>query len=179
MAAPDLPAHQPPIKTPRQLVIVLVLAFVVPVIVILLLVTLVTSGIRTDREEAALSDDAVAARIKPVADVVIGETVTAEKGQRTGEQIVKAVCAACHETGAAGAPKIGDKAAWAKLIPQGQKRLLADTIKGVRAMPPRGGDASLTDVELERALVFMANRSGANFKEPPAPKPSADKAAAK
>jgi len=96
MAAPDLPAHQPPIKTPRQLVIVLVLAFVVPVIVILLLVTLVTSGIRTDREEAALSDDAVAARIKPVADVVIGETVTAQKGQRTGEQIVKAACAACR-----------------------------------------------------------------------------------
>src|SRR3989304_2544328 len=54
-AAPDLPAHQAPIRTPKQLVMVLVLAFVVPVIVILLLVTLVTSGIRTDREEAALS----------------------------------------------------------------------------------------------------------------------------
>jgi cytochrome c5 len=179
MAAPDLPTHEPPIRTPKQLVVVLALAFIVPVIVILLLVTLVTSGIRTDTGQDALASDAVAARIKPVADIAIGEAETAQKGESSGEQVFKTVCAACHETGAAGAPKVGDKAAWGKLIAQGQKQLLASAIKGIRAMPPRGGNPDLTDVELDRAIVFMANRSGANFKEPPAPKAAAAKGAEK
>jgi cytochrome c5 len=182
MAAPDLPTHESPIKTPKQLVIVVVLSFAIPVIVIAMLAKLVTTGISVDPDSAAQSSDVVAARIKPVAEVVIGEASKAEKGRRTGEQIYQSTCAACHDTGAAGAPKTGDKAAWAKRIAEGQKQMVVDAIKGVRAMPPRGGDPSLSDTEVERAVVFMINRSGGNFKEPP-PEPAAargaDKAAAK
>lgn len=182
MAAADLPTHESPIRTPKQLVVVVVLAFAIPVVVIAMLAKLVTTGINVDQESAAQSKEAVAARIKPVADVAIGEATTAEKGQRSGEQIYKTTCAACHDTGAAGAPKLGDKTGWAKRIAGGQKSLVDSAIKGVRAMPPRGGDSSLSDAEVERAVVFIANRAGASFKEPVAAKPAAkgaDKSAAK
>jgi cytochrome c5 len=93
-------------------------------------------------------------------------------GQRTGKQIVEAVCAACHATGALNAPKIGDKAAWGKLIAEGHDELTQTAIKGIRQMPPRGGSPDLTDVEIARAVAFMANQAGANFKEPPAAVPA-------
>ena len=177
MAAPDIHAHESPIKTPKQLVTVVALAFIVPIIVIFMLAQFVVSTIDVDPEGGSMSPETVAARIKPVAQVEMG-AAPVEKGQRAGEQIVKQLCATCHETGAAGAPKIGDKAAWAKLLGEGQKHLVETAIKGVKAMPPRGGDPSLTDIEVERAVVFMANRSGGSFKEPAPPKPAAKGAAA-
>ena len=88
---------------------------------------------------------------------------------RRGEDIVKTVCAACHQAGVANAPKIGDNARWGPLAKEGIKELLAEAIKGKGAMPPRGGAADLTDAELARAIVTMANQSGANLKEPAAP----------
>jgi len=69
----------------------------------------------------------------------------------------------------AGAPKFGDTGIWAPLIKQGQKLLVVSAIGGVRAMPPRGGNAELSDVEVERAVVYMANSAGGGFKEPAAP----------
>jgi cytochrome c5 len=69
----------------------------------------------------------------------------------------------------ANAPKIGDKASWAPRLKQGLNGMVGVAIKGKGAMPPRGGDASLTDEEVTRAVVFMANQSGASFKEPAAP----------
>ncbi|MCC6474142.1 MAG: cytochrome c5 family protein [Burkholderiales bacterium] len=160
------------IKTPRQLVLVVVLAFIVPVTVIVMLVSYVTGGVRVDPASSAFTPEAVAARIAPVAGVDLAEA-EAPRGSRSGEQIVKSVCQACHGTGVANAPKLGDKTAWAKLIAEGQKRLVADSMKGVRGMPARGGDASLSDVEFERAVVYMVNQAGGSFKEPPAPKPDA------
>jgi cytochrome c5 len=68
----------------------------------------------------------------------------------------------------ANAPKIGDRAAWGPRIKQGLQGMLAVATKGKGAMPPRGGDASLTDAELTRAIIFMANQSGGQFKEPAA-----------
>ena len=110
------------------------------------------------------------ARLQPVGKVEFGASGGAAAA-RSGEELTKTVCGACHLTGAAGAPKIGDKAAWAPHVSQGLSMLVANAIKGTnKGMPPRGGDSTLTDTELERAIVFMANQSGASFKEPPPPK---------
>ena len=159
--------HESPIKTPKQLVTVVVLAFVVPIVVIVLLSQLATSGRIFD--EKAMSPEEIAKRIKPVAEVaVVGGAVPGAKALRTGEQIYRAVCTACHATGVAKAPKFGDKADWAHRIDEGQKALVQVALKGEGAMPPRGGASDLSDLEVERAVVYMANAAGANFKEPAA-----------
>ena len=170
--------HSSFIKTPQQLIMVILLAFVVPIFGIVMLVNLVVN--RPHADPAAMSTEAVAARIQPVGKVEFGAAGGASAGApRSGEEIVKSVCAACHATGAAGAPKIGDRAAWAPHVKEGLNRLLADAIKGVKAMPPRGGAADLSDFELARAIVYMANQSGANLKEPAAAGPATPAAAAK
>lgn len=114
--------------------------------------------------------EAVNARIQPVAKVKLAPAQAGSGtavGGRSGEELYKAVCAACHETGAAGAPKTGDKAAWAPRIGVGLDVLTKTAKAGKNAMPPKGG-ADATDEELARAIVYMANKSGANFKEPAA-----------
>jgi len=126
-----------------------------------------------------MSPEAVAARIEPVGKVEFGAPGAAAGGAaRSGEEIVKTFCGACHVPGVAGAPKIGDKASWAPHIKEGLGHLLASAIKGVTVkgalvMPPRGGAADLSDYEVARAIVYMANQSGGSMKEPPAPKPAA------
>ena len=157
--------HTSFIKTPQQLIVVILLAFVVPIFSIVLLVKLVLS--RPSADAGALAPEAVAARIQPVARVEFG-AAAAPVGARKGEDIVKVACAACHQAGVANAPKLGDRAAWAPRLQQGLKEMLANAIKGKGAMPPRGGDASLTDAELTRAIVFMANQSGGQLREPAA-----------
>src|SRR2546427_10020308 len=102
------------IKTPRQLIVVIVLSFVVPLVAIILLVQLV--GSRPAADPNALTDEAIAKRLQPVGRVELGAAGAAAGGSRTGEQGYKAVCTNCHQTGVAGAPKLGDKAAWAPLV---------------------------------------------------------------
>ena len=160
-------SHESPIKTPQQLAVVLVMAFVVPVVGIILLVSFILGGNKVDPTNPEMKPEAVAARIKPVGDVTIVDA-NAPKVVKTGEEVVKAVCSACHASGAAGAPKIGDKAGWASRIKQGLDGLTQSAIKGKGAMPARGGAPDLSDFELTRAIVFMANQSGASFKEPAA-----------
>jgi len=162
--------HSSFIKTPQQLVTVIVLAFVVPVIGIILLVQLVTG--KPSADPNALTAESVSARIQPVGKVEFGAPGAAAGG-RSGEAVVKAVCATCHQTGVANAPKIGDRNAWAAHIKHGLRDMTATVIKGKGAMPPRGGDATLTDDEIARAVVHMANQSGGKLKEPAAPKEAA------
>jgi cytochrome c5 len=164
--------HSSFIKTPQQLIAVILTAFLVPIVGIILLVQLVISKPSVDPNAA--SPEAVAARLQPVGRVEVAAPAAAP-GARSGEEIVKAVCAACHQAGVAGAPKIGDKAAWAPRLKEGLNGLLANATKGKGAMPPKGGAADLTDTELTRAIVLMANQSGGSLKEPPAPKPAAKK----
>jgi cytochrome c5 len=157
--------HSSFIKTPKQLAIVVILAFAVPVSVIVLLsqlVTGVTPGSGSESEADVLN------RIRAVGQVTLTEA-SAPSGNQTGEQVYQAVCKTCHEAGLAGAPKFDDKAAWAPRIKSGVDALYASAIKGKNAMPPKGGSADLTDVEVQRAVVYMANHAGASFKEPPAP----------
>lgn len=107
-------------------------------------------------------------RIAPVARVQMAAPASAPAaGTRSGEQIYKASCAACHDAGVANAPKLGDKAAWASRLAIGLDGLVKSAITGKNAMPPRGAsDAS--EGELVRAIIYMANRSGGSFKEPAA-----------
>lgn len=111
--------------------------------------------------------EAANARIQPLAKVKLAPpaAASAPPGSRSGEELYKAVCGACHETGVAGAPKTADQAAWAPRIGMGLATLTKTSIAGKGAMPPKGG-SDATDEELARAIVFMANKSGANFKAP-------------
>lgn len=85
---------------------------------------------------------------------------------KTGKEVYDAVCSACHQAGVLGAPKFGDATAWKKLIAEGVDALTKEAIKGVRQMPPRGGNPSLSDIEVRRAVVHMANAAGGKFSEP-------------
>ena len=172
--------HESFIKTPQQLISVVIAAFAIPIFGIILLVQLVIAERTAD--PAAMTPENIAARIQPIGKVEFGGAGGGgAAGGQSGEQVVKSVCATCHQAGVAGAPKIGDKAAWAPRIKEGFNTLVKDAIKGKGAMPPKGGNASLSDDDVARAVAFMANQSGASFKEPamkaPAQKPGAQAAA--
>ena len=111
-------------------------------------------------------DEAANSRIAPVARVELAAPVAgAAAGNRSGEEIYKATCAACHDAGVANAPKLGDKAAWAPRIALKLDGLVKSAIAGKNAMPPKGG-SDANEAELTRTIVYMANKSGASFKEP-------------
>ncbi len=170
--------HTSFIKTPKQLAIVVLLAFAVPISLIVLLSQLVTGML-----PAGKSDDEknVLMRIQPVGQLALAEVGPAP-GTRTGEQVFQTVCKTCHESGVAGAPKFGDKEAWATPIKQGFNVLVQHAINGLqqngKVMPPKGGSADLTDTEVARAVAYMANAGGAAFKEPAAPAAPAQLASA-
>jgi cytochrome c551/c552 len=160
--------HSSFIKTPKQLAIVMVLAFAIPIVLIALVTQLVTGMMPAGHTEA---EDQVLSRIQPVGTLAFADATTS--GNKTGEQVFQAVCKTCHESGLAGAPKFGDKAAWAAPIKSGLPTLLQHAINGLqqngKVMPPKGGNPDLTDTEVARAVVYMANAAGAGFKEPAAP----------
>ena len=158
-------AHSSFIKTPQQLIKIVLLAFVVPIVGIVMVVQLVVE--RPHADPAALTADAISARLKPVGTVEFG--AAGAGAAKSGEEIVKEVCAACHQAGVANAPKLGDKAGWAPRLKLGVNGLLQSVIKGKGAMAPRAG-TGLSDQELASAIVFMANQAGGNLKQPAAAK---------
>lgn len=171
--------HESAIRTPKQLVAAVVGFFFVTVVGIILLVSFVTTTKLTGAGTESQSAEALAARLRPVADE--GYTLkdaNAPKVLQAGEAVYTAICAACHTSGAAGAPKLGDAGAWAPRIAQGYDTLLKHAIEGIRAMPAKGGNPDLDDVEVARAVVYIANKGGAKFKEPEVPAAAAAAAAA-
>jgi cytochrome c5 len=159
--------HESAIKTPKQLIVAIVAGFLVPIICIVLLVQYVASGKKEGAGSSSQTPEAIATRIRPVADEGFTlKDVNAPKQLQAGADVFKAVCAACHATGAAGAPKVGDNGAWGSRIAQGYDTLVQHAIKGIRAMPAKGGNPDLDDLEVAGAVAFMANQSGAKFKEP-------------
>jgi cytochrome c5 len=94
------------------------------------------------------------------------QAASAQERERGGKEVVETVCAVCHRTGVNGAPKIGDRKAWAKLASQSLTSLTEAALKGVRRMPPHGGNPDLTDTEIERAITYMVNQSGGDWIEP-------------
>jgi cytochrome c5 len=157
-------AHNGPIKNPKQLLIAVAFSFIIPVFIIIGLVYFVTSG----NKPAAGSVDperAVAERIQKIGMV---EIRSANREARSGEEVFKTVCSACHLTGAIGSPKFGDAAAWGPRIKTGFDALWHSALKGKNAMPAQGG-GDQSDLEVARAVVYMANAGGAKFDEPKVP----------
>ena len=129
-------------------------------------------------EKAQNSPQAILDRIRPFGQVRVGksdETLAAaapaapatapaaEPGAAAGqggEAVYTKACIACHSTGVAGAPKVGDKAAWEPRLAQGMDTLVSTALKGKGAMPPKGGHASLSDAEIKAAIAYMLEKSG-------------------
>jgi cytochrome c5 len=169
--------HHSPIKTPKQLIVTIVLSFILPIIIIILLVKLVTTGEQVGAGSNTLTPEAIQKRIAPVAKLDLVDA-SGPKVFKTGVQVYKAACAGCHDAGAAGAPKFADATAWAGPNATGLQSMVASVIKGKGAMPAKGGNPTLDDFEIERAVVYMANSAGGKFAEPAEPKPAPAPAAA-
>lgn len=156
--------HTGPVKNPKQLLLAVFFSFVVPIFAIIGLVYFVTS----DKKPAAGAvnmEKSVAARIQKIGAVEIRD---ANRQLKSGEEVFKAQCTACHTSGAAGAPKFGDAAAWAPRIKTGYDALFNSALKGKGAMGAQGG-GDLESLEIGRAVVYMANASGGKLDEPKAP----------
>ena len=167
------------IKTPTQLIVVVVLAFVVPIAAIFTIIHFVVDGDKS-RATPAMSDKAIAERIKPVGGVPDIEngpsplvpvpapavvTAVADAGKAAapsgniGKAIYDATCQACHAAGVAGAPKLGDKAAWAPRLGAGAAALVTSAIKGKNTMPPKGGNLTLPDADVKAAVDYMVSQA--------------------
>ncbi|MDY7546013.1 c-type cytochrome [Glaciimonas sp. CA11.2] len=166
--------EQSAIKTPKQLIIAILAGFLVPIICIVLLVEFVTNAQKTGAGSEGQTPEAIATRLKPVADEGFTfKDVNAPRIFLTGEEVYKSTCVACHGSGAAGAPKFGDVSAWGPRLADGEDKVIGYAINGLRAMPAKGGNPDLDDVEVARAVVFMVNASGGKFKDPVVPAPAA------
>lgn len=166
-------AHTGPIKTPQQLLAAVFFSFVVPIFAIIGLVYYVTSG---NAPAAGAGDDgqSLAQRIQKIGTVEIRD---ANRPLKSGEEVYKAQCVACHAAGAAGAPKFGDVAAWAPRLKTGFEALWNSALKGKGAMGAQGG-GDFSDVEIGRAVVYMTAAAGGKFAEPAAPAAAAAGASA-
>src|SRR4051812_37409436 len=162
--------HSSLIKTPQQLIVVVLLSFLVPVIGIIMIASFATGGIKLGPDNPA----AAAQRLKPVGEVNVGEVPpgaaagaarpatqakAAPPGSAdAGKALYNSVCIACHGAGIAGAPKAGDKAAWKARIAQGKEVLYNSALHGKNAMPPKGG-ASAPDADVKAAVDYLVSQS--------------------
>ena len=168
--------HTGPIKNPKQLLQAVFLSFVLPIFIIIGLVYFVVSGFKpagtNDTASMTLSGVSDQAREKAMAErlqkVGAVEVRDANREMKTGEQVFKAQCTACHTSGAAGAPKLGDSGAWAARVKTGYEALLTSALKGKGAMAAQSG-GDFEDFEIARAVVYMANAAGGKFEEPAKP----------
>ena len=178
-------AHSGPIKNPKQLLLAVFFSFVVPILIIVGLVAYVVSDTKpagtAEGDNMALygvSKDArdreVAERLKKVGAIEIRD---ANRPLAAGDAVFKAQCAACHAApGIPGAPHLNDAAAWGPRIGQGYATLLDHALHGKGAMPAQGG-GDFEDLEIGRAVVYMANAGGAKFPVPDRPAAAAAPAA--
>ena len=176
-AAPDAQdSHEGPIKTPKQLAVAVLASFVVPIIVIILLANYVNFGNKPAAGSTGMTPETIAARLSPIGRVEVRDA-NAPVVLKTGQQVVTAACAACHMAGAAGAPKLGDVAAWAPRLKLGYETLLNSALKGKGAMGAQGG-GDYADIEIGRAVVYMTSQAGGKFAEPAVPAPAVAAASA-
>ena len=157
--------HGALIKTPKQLIVVCVLALVIPVAIALLGAQLLSGSKHIDRSEPK---KLVEQRIKPVGELVKFDgapppapaaVVAVAAKAKSGEEVYNAACVACHGAGIAGAPKTGDKALWAPRIAQGVNVLYEHAIKGFKAMPAKGGQVALSDDEVKASVDYQVAKS--------------------
>ena len=169
--------HSNLIKSPKQLILVVFGCFFIPLIIIYLLLVYVLNA-KPVSEKSADADKSTIALIKPVAQLNFRDA-SLPREMKSGEEVYKAVCSSCHNSGAAGAPMFNNAAAWAPRISKGYDALYGSVLKGKNAMPARGGasPADVSDFELARSVVYLANSSGGKFTEPPVPAAPAQKPA--
>ncbi len=160
-------AHEGPVKTVKQLIAAVIFAFIIPIAVIVLLVSYVGSQPQPAAGSDGMGPEATARRIQPLAQVEVKDASDVAS-LKSGEQVYAAQCVACHGAGLAGAPKLGDIAAWAPRNAQGYETLLTSALKGKGAMGAQGG-GDFSDFEIARAVVHVSNKGGASFPEPKAP----------
>ena len=139
--------------------------FVLPVLVVVGLIAFFAASFRPAVVTSSNEPQAVAARIQKIGVVEIKD---ANRAARSGEDVFKAQCSACHGSGAAGAPKFGDAGAWGPRIGKGFEALLTSALKGKGNMGPQGG-GDFEDFEIGRGVAYMANAAGAKFAEPKKP----------
>ena len=163
---------------PVKLAIGIGIGTVALIIAIIMLVQLAVSsyGTRVSSDDPSMSAQAVAKRIAPVAQLAIDPKAsaapapaaampapaaapaapakTADAGA-AGKSTYDSACAVCHGAGVAGAPKLGDKAAWASRLAAGKPALYGAALKGKGAMPPKGGNAALSDDAVKAAVDYM------------------------
>jgi cytochrome c5 len=156
-------AHAAPTHSAAKKVFNLVVLLAVPVLTVGSLIGYYKS--HDGAPIASMSEEAVAARIQKVGMLQLGES---KRELKTGEEVFKAQCTTCHTAGLLGAPKLGDSAAWGARIATGYATLLNSALKGKNAMTAQGGGA-FSDYEVGRAVVYLANASGAKFAEPKTP----------
>lgn len=167
--------------TPQEVIISLLAGLFAPLLAIFLIVQLVLgiqdSHLPDTTSEAA--QKATAERIKPFATLAALDA-NAPKVEKSGQEVYDAVCTSCHAAGALGAPKFDNKGDWGARIGKGFDTLVKHAIEGFNQMPARGGDGDLSDVEVARAVAYLANSGGASFKAPePAVTPAATAVTAK
>jgi cytochrome c5 len=185
MSEVHVEGHSSLIKTPRQLMVVL-LAFLIPVIGIVMIASFATGGLKVDSSSSEASATAVAERLKPVGSVVIGEVPAPAAGAEpagatpavksasggpvktaaaggagagAGKKLYDTVCMVCHAAGIAGAPKTGDKAAWKPRIATGKEALYSSALHGKNAMPAKGGLASAPDADVKAAVDYLLSQA--------------------
>nr|WP_324294145.1 c-type cytochrome [Burkholderia cenocepacia] len=147
--------HESPVKTPGQLIAVIIASFAIPIILIVLFANYANHAFRSGAGTDALSDEQVAARIAPIAKVEVKDA-NAPRTYKTGEEVYKAVCVTCHGTGAAGAPKFGNKDDWAPRLKDSMDTVYNYALHGKGAMPPKGG-SNASDADVKAAVDYMVN----------------------
>lgn len=134
----------------------------IPVLIVVFLIFKLVGGImatHVDSVDAKAADAEMAKRLKPIGEVAIGEAKADAGGAVDGKKVYEGICQACHATGAAGAPKAGDKGAWGPRIGQGKDTLFKHAIGGFTGktgtMPPKGGNPALSDAEVKAAVEHL------------------------
>ena len=150
--------------SPVMMLVAVVGVFAVPVIAIVMIVQLVLAyqAGHVDRNDPRMAAAAVQERIKPYGEIKAIDP-NAPRVEKTGEAVYTESCVSCHGSGALGAPKFGDKGDWGKRNAQGFDSLVKNANNGIRAMPARGGNSELSDIEMSRAVAHLANSGGASF----------------
>jgi cytochrome c5 len=155
--------------TPQEIIISVVAGLFAPLIAIFLIIQLIAGiqGKQVDTDSPEVAARIVENNIRPFAKL---EAVDANalKVEKSGQEAYDSVCGACHGSGALGAPKYQNKGDWGPRNGKGLDALIKHALEGFNQMPARGGNPDLSDTEITRAIVYMANAAGAKFKEPAA-----------
>ena len=148
-----------------QFLVIMFIGFILPIS--LIIIDTNKSQSTASKEDPKVAETKAKENIQPVAKVELAQAVAegSASGGKSGEEVYKAVCSMCHQAGMLNAPKFGDTQAWAARISQGYETLVQHALKGIRSMPAKGGNASLSDAEVAGAVLYMTNSSGANFKK--------------